>query len=220
MGASANAGAQKPSPKTRRPRCKIRPASYFSKTISIVMATVMAIDSSIKFQYRYGHDDRRQWPDRLPTDEWRRRWQYNAGRQLPSFLRAEIWLSTSNSGSASALASNSAAIMEYEDPAEFQPDATGRQKVELLTITAMPSFAYKVNDEWSVSFGIPVMFGNLDLDVAVPPVVNIHAGRRRRSGRISATATTISASRATSAFMWHPIPKAPIRPDLSIRKSN
>ena len=67
------------------------------------------------------------------------------------------------------LASVSAAIMEYEEPTTFG----GRywaQKVELLTISALPSFAYKVNDHWSVSFGVPIMFGQLDMDVAVARV--------------------------------------------------
>jgi len=35
-------------------------------------------------------------------------------------------------------------------------------------VSAMPSFAYRVNDNWSVSLGLPISYGQLDLDVAVP----------------------------------------------------
>ena len=69
-----------------------------------------------------------------------------------------------------SLASVSAAIVDYEDPANFAGRYWG-QKVEMLTITGMPSFAYQVNDQWSVSVGVPVMFGSLDMDVAIPSVM-------------------------------------------------
>jgi long-chain fatty acid transport protein len=44
-------------------------------------------------------------------------------------------------------------------------------KAELLTILFTPSVAYKVNDNLSFSFGVPLMYGSLDLDVAIPPLI-------------------------------------------------
>jgi long-chain fatty acid transport protein len=35
----------------------------------------------------------------------------------------------------------------------------------------MPSFAYRINDQWSVAFAVPVMFGSLDMDVRIPTVL-------------------------------------------------
>ncbi len=73
-----------------------------------------------------------------------------------------------------SLVSISGAAMEYKVPANF----AGRywaQEVELLTISVMPSFAYRINDKVSVSIGLPVLFGSLDMDVAIPPLINIPA---------------------------------------------
>lgn len=61
----------------------------------------------------------------------------------------------------------SGAVMEYD--AGF----VGRywaEEVDLLIAAAMPSLAWRVNDQWSVSVGIPVAFGALDMDVAIPPL--------------------------------------------------
>jgi len=44
------------------------------------------------------------------------------------------------------------------------------EEVDLLIVAAMPSLAWRVNDQWSVSVGIPVAFGALDMDVAIPPL--------------------------------------------------
>ncbi len=65
------------------------------------------------------------------------------------------------------LNSISGAAMEYEQPRDW----VGRywaEEVDLLTITLQPAIAYKVSDNFSIAFGIPVMIGTLDLDVAVP----------------------------------------------------
>ena len=32
----------------------------------------------------------------------------------------------------------------------------------------MPSVAWRISDQWSVAFAVPIQFGQLDLDVAVP----------------------------------------------------
>lgn len=56
---------------------------------------------------------------------------------------------------------------------EFDDDYVGRYtglKTELLTVTAAPSIAYKVNDELSVAFTAGVFYGELELDQAIPPL--------------------------------------------------
>lgn len=45
------------------------------------------------------------------------------------------------------------------------------ERVELLVVAAMPSLAWRVNDQFSLSIGIPLAFGSLDLDVAIPPLI-------------------------------------------------
>ena len=60
----------------------------------------------------------------------------------------------------------SGAVMEYDK------DFVGRywaERVDLLVITATPSIAYRVNDQWTVSLGIPLAFGTMEMDVAIPP---------------------------------------------------
>ena len=66
-----------------------------------------------------------------------------------------------------SLASISAAIMEYEQPQDF----VGRYwttKVELLTINVVPAISYKVTDNLSLGLSIPIMYGSLDMDIAIP----------------------------------------------------
>jgi len=135
-----------------------------------ILLTVAAISSSIKFGTDAGTtiaNDGRSGPPSNGGD---------AGDTAPAggFFYAQKFGNDDKFGFGFSFASISAAIVEYEDPKNF----AGRywaQKVELLTISAMPSFAYQVNDQWSVSIGVPVMFGNLDMDIAVPPLINIPA---------------------------------------------
>jgi long-chain fatty acid transport protein len=68
-----------------------------------------------------------------------------------------------------SLVSISAAELDHEDKEDF----AGRYwatKVELLSITLMPSLSYKIADNFSVGLGVPVMFAQLDMDVAIPGV--------------------------------------------------
>ena len=59
------------------------------------------------------------------------------------------------------------------------------ERVELLTITATASVAYKVNDSFAVSVGVPMMFGSLDLDVAIPPLLGSPTPDRDGLAKIS-----------------------------------
>jgi long-chain fatty acid transport protein len=64
----------------------------------------------------------------------------------------------------------SGAVMDYDD------GFVGRywaEEVELLIIAAMPSLAWRVNDQWTVSVGLPVAFGSLNMDVAIPPLMGM-----------------------------------------------
>ncbi len=66
-----------------------------------------------------------------------------------------------------SVASISGAAMEYEAPRDFAGRYWGTE-VELLTINVTPAISYRVNDNLSLGFGLPVMFGTLDLNVAIP----------------------------------------------------
>ena len=78
-----------------------------------------------------------------------------------------------------ALNSVSGAALEFESGNANGSDFVGRywaMEVELLTITLMPSVAWRINDEWAVGFAVPVQLGSLNLDVAVPtlpPPLNV-----------------------------------------------
>jgi len=54
------------------------------------------------------------------------------------------------------------------------------EEVELLIVSALPSIAWRVNDNWSVSFGVPLAFGSLDMDVAIPPLFGAGADGQAR----------------------------------------
>jgi long-chain fatty acid transport protein len=70
-----------------------------------------------------------------------------------------------------ALSSISAAAIKYENDGG-NPNAnnfTGRYwstEVDLVTLNLMPSVAWRINDQWSVGFSVPIQIGRLDLDVA------------------------------------------------------
>jgi long-chain fatty acid transport protein len=49
------------------------------------------------------------------------------------------------------------------------------QYVELLAFGAMPSLAYQVTDNFSVGVGVPIMYGALEMDVALPGSVTNNA---------------------------------------------
>jgi long-chain fatty acid transport protein len=75
----------------------------------------------------------------------------------------------------------SGAAIEYDD------GFVGRywaEEVELLVVSAMPSLAWRVNDQWSVSFSVPVAFGALDMDVAIPPLIDPMNNRPDGQARI------------------------------------
>jgi long-chain fatty acid transport protein len=42
------------------------------------------------------------------------------------------------------------------------------EEITLLTVTLNPSIAYRPSDDWTIALSLPVMYGQLDLDVAVP----------------------------------------------------
>jgi len=76
-----------------------------------------------------------------------------------------------------ALNALSGAVIEYDD------GFVGRywaEKVDLLVVAAAPSIAWQINDQWSVSFGVPLAFGTLDLDVAIPPLTGMGSDGRAR----------------------------------------
>jgi long-chain fatty acid transport protein len=71
----------------------------------------------------------------------------------------------------------SGAAMDYQNDSD-NPNTnnfTGRywaDEVDLLTVNLMPSVAWRINEQWSVAFSVPVQFGQLDLDVAAQTLPN------------------------------------------------
>ena len=73
------------------------------------------------------------------------------------------------------------------------------EQIDLLTITATANIAYKVNDSFALSAGIPMMFGSLDMDVAIPPVLGPVLPERDGLAHIS-NGTDFSATISLGAF--------------------
>ncbi|MGI9292323.1 MAG: OmpP1/FadL family transporter [Gammaproteobacteria bacterium] len=69
-------------------------------------------------------------------------------------------------GFAFSLNSTAGSALEYDDG--FVGRYTG-EDVDLLTVFFLPSVAYKVNDSFSVSAGIGAIYGEIELDQAIPP---------------------------------------------------
>ena len=66
-----------------------------------------------------------------------------------------------------SLTSISAAVLDQEEAQDF----AGRYwatEADILTINLMPSLSYKLTDDLSVGLGVPVMYAQLDLDIAIP----------------------------------------------------
>jgi len=64
-----------------------------------------------------------------------------------------------------SLTSISASILDYDD------DWVGRyecQETSIFTVTLTPSIAYRINDQWSIGGGVNLMYGELELDAAIP----------------------------------------------------
>ncbi len=86
-----------------------------------------------------------------------------------------------------SLNSFSGRALDYSDGfvGRYQGD-----EVELLTVALTPSIAYKVNDELSISLGVPLLYGQLDLEAAIPPLLG--AATPNRDGRAKSKMAMIS----------------------------
>jgi len=70
-------------------------------------------------------------------------------------------------GFGTSVISVSGAVLDYEDSGNF----VGRywaERSSLLTVTVAPSVAYKVSEDFSIAFGLPITLGVLEMDVAIP----------------------------------------------------
>jgi len=56
------------------------------------------------------------------------------------------------------------------DPNDSWAGRFSLQEIELLTLTANPSAAYRVNDWLSLGGGVTVMYASLDYELAAPPI--------------------------------------------------
>jgi len=94
------------------------------------------------------------------------------------------------------LNSISAAAIDYDD------GFVGRhwaEEIEVLTVTATANLAYKVNDTFAVAVGVPMMFGSLDMDIAIPPLMGPVTPDRDGLARVS-DGTDFSATVAVSVY--------------------
>ena len=68
-------------------------------------------------------------------------------------------------GWSASLLSVSAAILDYDE------DWVGRywaEEVTLFTINVTPAVSYRINNRWSIGLSAPIMFGSLEMGLAVP----------------------------------------------------
>ncbi len=100
-----------------------------------------------------------------------------------------------------SMVSISGALLEYEEPKDF----AGRYwatRVDLLTINLTPALSYRVNDRLSLGLGVPVTFGSLEMDIAIPgPLAGTPEGLA-----LIKDGTDISATVILSA-LWQATPK-------------
>ncbi len=100
-----------------------------------------------------------------------------------------------------SMVSISGALLEYEEPKDF----AGRYwatRVDLLTINMTPALSYRVNDRLSLGLGVPITFGTLEMDIAIPgPLAGTPEGLA-----LIKDGTDISATVILSA-LWQATPK-------------
>ena len=87
------------------------------------------------------------------------------------------------------------AVMDYDD------DWAGRfqvQDVSLIVIGAVPAISYRVTDKLSLGVSVPVMYSELDMDVAVPNAMAPVAGPE---GRINLDGDDVQVA-ATLSFLY------------------
>ena len=131
------------------------------------MASALYIDPSMKFSNKPGTT--------VPTGA---SGDGNGGDAGVSAVGGGFWWArpiNDKFGFGFALNSVSAAAMEYKSGNPNGNEFVGRYwatEVELLTINLMPSVAWRISEQWSVAFSIPIQVGRLDLDVAVPTLNN------------------------------------------------
>lgn len=92
----------------------------------------------------------------------------DAGGVLPGLATFHTRKFSDKLGMTLSMNSFSGSALDYDN------DFVGRylgHEVSLLTLNAMPSLVYKVNEKLSVSVGIPLMYGKLDLQAAIPPLI-------------------------------------------------
>ena len=81
-----------------------------------------------------------------------------------------------------ALTSISGSALDYDN--DFVGRYTGHE-VELMTVTFTPSIAYKATDSLAFSLGVPLTYGQLDLEAAIPPLMGPSVPARDGRAKIS-----------------------------------
>ena len=144
----------------------LNPAGIMMLDESDMMASAIVIDSSIKF--RQDPNSALQPPS--VTDGDGNRPAGNGGDAGSTAVGGGFFYArpvNDKWGWGVSLGSISGVEMEYARPRDFAGRYWGT-RVELLTINVTPALAYRVSDTLSLGIAVPVMFGQLDLDVAIP----------------------------------------------------
>ena len=165
------------------------------------MASAIYIDPSIKFRNEAGTT--------VPTGPTG---TGNGGDAAVSAVGGGFWWArpiNDKFGFGVSFNSISGAAMDYQNDSD-NPNTnnfTGRywaDEVDLLTVNLMPSVAWRINEQWSVAFSVPVQFGQLDLDVAAQTLPILLTFRPPTAPRRSATGMT-SAQRWRFPFSGKPV---------------
>ncbi len=153
----------------------LNPAGIMFLDDSEMMATGMLIGTEIKFS----QDSSSSLLPPSVTDSEGNRPADNGGDAGSTFPAGAFFYArpvNDKWGWGLSIASISGAAMEFKNRSDF----AGRywaEEVELLTIYVAPSLSYKVNDDFSIGFSLPIMFGSLNMDVAIPgPLASVPDG--------------------------------------------
>jgi len=119
------------------------------------MATGIVLDSSIKFR----PDDRNTVVGDNGGD---------AGETLVGGALFYTRKINEKWGATFSFNSVAGSALDYGD--DFVGRYTGYY-TELLTVTATPSVAYRINEQWSVSFSLPIVYGQLELEQSIAPIL-------------------------------------------------
>lgn len=144
----------------------LNPAGIMALEESDMLASAILIDTSLKFAQDPESSDR---PPAV-ADSAGNRPAGNGGNGGTTAVGGGFFYARPVSdkwGWGVSLGSISGAALKYRQPQDFAGRYWGTE-VDLLTINITPAISYRVTENFSLGASLPLMFGKLDMDVAIP----------------------------------------------------